>query len=211
MKKYLSVIIIILAAGLIGNTLRYNQKMPAQTADFSVIPLHYAGYYGVEQKLQDFAADVLRADITTVRDYFKDDRRLQLFLAYFRSQKYGRQIHSPKHCLPGGGWRIDEIETFPLTFPDGTTKNINRLHISVKNYQAVMLYWFETRSGLIRNEYGLKLDLVKNAFLFRPTDAAIVRVTIDASDGNFDLARQKAIDFIHDFYPHIIAALPFVE
>lgn len=208
MKKYLITIIIVLIGGFLGNLLRYNDRIPEHRADFSQIPVSYNGYYGVEQQLQDFAVDVLRADITTLRDYFKDNHRIQLFIAYFNSQKYGSQIHSPKHCLPGGGWHIDHSEPFDMKI-GGETRTVNMLKISVKEYKAVMFYWFETRSGYIQSEYGLKLDLVKNALLFNPTDAAIVRVTVDASDGNYDTAIAKGIEFINEFYPSIAKSLPF--
>lgn len=208
MKKYLIVIIILIIGGFFGNLLRYNEQMPDHEVNFSVIPVNYAGYNGVEQQLQDFAVDVLKADRTSLRDYFKNNHRLQLFLAYFRSQKYGSQIHSPKHCLPGGGWRIDNIVPHEVNI-NGTLVSVNLMYISVQNYKAVMMYWYETRSGRLRSEYGLKFDLVKNALMFEPTDAVIVRLTIDASDGRFQDAVDWGEEFLQEFYPFIQKSLPF--
>lgn len=31
---------------------------------------------------------------------------LDLFIAYYASQRAGESMHSPKHCLPGAGWEI---------------------------------------------------------------------------------------------------------
>ena len=118
-RQYLFSIAIILIGGLLGNALRFFEKTPIGTVDFSVIPNNPPGYYGAEQTIADFAYDVLRADATTLRDYVTaEGTRFQLFVAYFGSQKYGSQIHSPKHCLPGGGWRIDDIQPFDLQLPD---------------------------------------------------------------------------------------------
>jgi len=209
-KQYLISIILILIGGLIGNSLRFSEKQPDREPDFDSIPLNHGEYKGTERVLAQFAYDILKADKTTMRDYaMPGGSKVELFMAYFRSQKYGSQIHSPKHCLPGGGWRIEEIEPFALELADGRVKNINRLIISAEGYKSLMLYWYETRSGEIRNEYGLKLDLVKNSLLLRPTDAAIIRVTTGAADADFEKATQNAVDFIRDFYPFIETALPF--
>ncbi|MBN2226854.1 MAG: EpsI family protein [candidate division Zixibacteria bacterium] len=208
--RLLIAIILIVLGGIGGNVLRYTEVAPDRPADFGLIPNAYNGYVGTEQFFSDATYDVLKADLTTFRDFTgSDGSRVGLFAAYFSSQKYGSQIHSPKHCLPGGGWRIDDIHPYQLHLPGGITKEVNRSVISNRNSGAVMLYWFETRSGAIRSEYGLKLDLVKNSLLFRPTDAAIIRLTVNAPGGNVDLATRQAESFLQAFYPSIQNALPF--
>jgi len=209
-KQYFLSIALILIGGIIGNVLRFVEKEPERFPDFDTIPLNYADYTGTERTLAQFAYDILKADETTMREYINPDGdRVELFLAYFKSQTYGSQIHSPKHCLPGGGWRIEDIQPYILKLADGRTKNINRLVISAERHRSLMLYWYESRSGDIRNEYGLKLDLVKNSLLMRPTDAAIIRVTVDVPNADFERATQKAVEFIRQFYPHFESALPF--
>jgi EpsI family protein len=209
-NRYLIVILLLIVAGLIGNFLRYSGRLPDRIADFSEVPIELAGYTGTELKLDSATYEVLKADLTTFRNYSEaDGTRQELFLAYFKSQKYGGQIHSPKHCLPGGGWRIETINPFPIRLPGRQVSSINRLIISGPNFKSVMFYWYQTRSGFIRNEYGLKLDLVKNALLHRPTDAAIIRLTVDAPDGDIEKATAKGVRFLETFYPYIIKGLPF--
>jgi EpsI family protein len=201
---------IIIIGGIFGNVLRYTDKMPDRVADFSNIPDSNDGYFGVEHEIDSFATNILQADVTTLREYSAMDRSLyQLFIAYFNSQKYGSQIHSPIHCLPGGGWRIDDIQPFRIILDERTSKLANRLIISVDSHKAVMFYWYETRSGSIKGEYGLKLDLIKNALLFRPTDAAIIRLIVDAGDNDIRKATEKGIQFLRNFYPFIKKSLPF--
>jgi len=209
-KQIIIAIVLIVLGGIGGNLLRYTEITPDRGADFSRIPNEFAGYFGAEQFLSDVTYDVLKADLTTFRDFVgPDGSRLGLFVAYFSSQKYGSQIHSPKHCLPGGGWRIDDIHPYAIHLPGGETKEVNRSIISSRTSGAVMLYWFETRSGAIRSEYGLKLDLVKNSLMFRPTDAAIIRLTVNAPGGDFAQATARAEAFLQAYYPTIRKALPF--
>jgi EpsI family protein len=210
MNKYLIALIVILVGGFLGNLLRYNEKMPERFADFSLIPFSENGYSGSEHLLADYEYEVLQADTTTLRDYTTPDNiGIQLFIAYFKSQKYGGQIHSPKNCLPGGGWRIETIQPFAIPQSDGGELIVNRMIIAYRNYRSVMLYWYETRSGNIRNEYGLKLDLIKNALLFLPTDAAIIRLTVNVTDGDTERATDEAVQFVRQYYPHIKKSLPF--
>jgi EpsI family protein len=209
-RRYLLSIVLIIAGGIAGNILRYTEKMPRDTADFSVIPLVLEDkYYGSERPLSEETSEVLKADLATDRIYTApEDKKFQLFIAYFKSQKYGSQIHSPKHCLPGGGWKIDQLQPFRLELSNGTIKNINLSIISRQGRGMLMLYWYETRSGTIRGEYGLKLDLVKNSLLLKPTDATIIRFTFEIS-GDTEQTTRKAVAIIDKFHPYIEQALPF--
>ena len=80
--------------------------MPEQGPQFDLIPFEKQEYYGTEKRFAETSYEILKADTTTLRIYDGPSQRFWLFLAYFNSQEYGSQIHSPKHCLPGGGWQI---------------------------------------------------------------------------------------------------------
>jgi len=208
-KRVMILLVVILCGGVLGNLLRFFESKPKRPANFAVIPLQTDRYVGKEYLLSEATAEVLKADVATNRGYAGPDGTVyQLFIAYFGSQKYGSQIHSPKHCLPGGGWRIESLEPFKLPLPNGQSKIVNYTVISDAEKKVVMFYWFETRSGAIRDEYGLKLDLAKNSLFFRPTDAAIIRVTVD-SKGSIRDAVDKGVAFIDYFYPSIERSLPF--
>ncbi len=202
--------VLIVISGLFGNYLRFNRQMPDRLPSFSSIPYNAGGYFGEERRFSEASYDVLKADTTTLRFYrASDGTPFWLFVAYFSSQKYGSQIHSPKHCLPGGGWKIERQEPFSLHFPGGVTKEINRVLITDRQKKQLMFYWFETRSGAIRDEFRLKWDLMKNSLLLRPTDAAFVRLTVPIKGGTVEQATAKASDFLNAFYPGLERAFSF--
>jgi EpsI family protein len=212
MKRPIVIVsVLIVVAGLFGNYLRFVDHKPDRQAEFSAVPYSLAGYTGEERRFEDYSYQILKADTTTLRFYEgSDGQPFWLFVAYFASQRYGSQIHSPKHCLPGGGWRIDRLEPFELTLADGATKNINRLIIADRDQRELMFYWFETRSGAIRNEFALKWDLMKNSLLFRPTDAAIIRLTTPFNSGDdINAVTARAVAYLDTFYPSIDRSLPF--
>jgi len=212
MKKPIVVIsVLLIVGGVFGNYLRYIEHTPDRPANFAVIPYQEAGYSGVEERFAEESYEVLKADTTTLRKYRDSlDNPYWLFIAYFSSQKYGSQIHSPKHCLPGGGWKIIHLEPYQLSLRNQNPITINRLLIAEQDQKQLMLYWFETRGGKIRNEFALKWDLVVNSLLLRPTDAAIIRLTVPMSpDEDFDLATARGVEFFNNFQPAIDEALPF--
>lgn len=209
--KIVILIVLLLVAGAFGNYLRFSENRPDRYASFGVIPLESNGYVGQERRFSELSYEILKADTSTLRYYSgPDGESLWLFIAYFKSQKYGSQIHSPKHCLPGGGWKIQHIESFTLPLPGGITKQVNRLIIAEREQRQLMLYWFETRGGAIRNEFGLKFDLMRNSLLLRPTDAAIIRLTLPIVPGEtVKTATDQAIKYFQTFYPSIETSLPF--
>ncbi len=202
--------ILIVLGGVFGNYLRFSNRMPDAPPSFDKIPYRKSPYYGEEKRFSEESYDVLNADTTTLRLYRTPEGGIYwLFVAYFSSQQYGSQIHSPKHCLPGGGWKIEKQEPFTLRLSDKQAKEINRVIISDDGKKELMFYWFETRSGAIRDEFGLKWDLMKNSLLLRPTDAAFIRLTVSFEHLSIEQATAQAVAFFRTFYPDIEKALPF--
>jgi EpsI family protein len=210
-KKAIIAIIVLIVFGGFGTYLRSYQVDPDRGPDFGLIPMKTETMYATEHRFEEYAYEVLKADTSTLRIYQEPAGELYwFFVAYFSSQKYGSQIHSPKHCLPGGGFKILSIEPYDVELADGHAITVNRLAIANQRRMELMLYWYETRSGVISDEFGLKLDLMKNSILLMPTDAAICRVTLPLSlNADFETATERATEFIRDFYPALQAALPF--
>ena len=201
--------IIILIGGLAGNFLRFLEQTPDRGALFERIPYQTEYFTGAEHRFSEASYEVLQADTSTLRRYVdQSGHTLWLFVAYFSSQKYGSQIHSPKNCLPGGGWRIDSSEPYLLTLSDGSTRMVNRLLINEGKKQQLMLYWFRTRGGNIRNEFALKWDLVQNSLFLRPTDAAFIRVTLPIERNDIAGAMKRSTDFLNQTITAIESALP---
>lgn len=211
-KSIVAIVILALFGGF-GTYLRGHQALPDRPPEFGLIPYSLDEYMGTEERFEQYAYDVLKADTTTLRMYRTIEGEVfWLFMAYFSSQKYGSQIHSPKHCLPGGGYKIQTIEPYDLNLGDGKNLRVNRLLIANPRRKEIMVYWFETRSGVISSEYGLKLDLMKNSVALLPTDAAICRVTMPlALDADFDEATERLTGFLQKLYPSMTSSLPFSE
>ena len=44
-----------------------------------------------------------------------DPAPVGLWIAYYDTQTKGASVHSPQACLPGGGWRINELAEHEIT------------------------------------------------------------------------------------------------
>ncbi len=211
--RVLIAVVLILAGGALANYLRFVRPAPERGPIFEEIPYQTGAFVGEERRFSEASYEVLQADTTTLRLY-RDTTggALWLFLGYFGSQEYGSQIHSPRQCLPGGGWRIGEIEPYRLQLENGIEKNVNRLIITESDNRQLMIYWFETRGGSLRNEFALKWDLMKNSLLMRPSDAAFIRLNLPMVPGqNVNEATETVVAWLNEFYPAIERALPFAN
>lgn len=212
-KRYWFVVALLLVTGIYVHILRYTRISVKEKVNLEALPMKIGEWQSGENLIIDEETkEILKSSQDLLRSYAdSNSHQIGLFIAYFKDQKYGEQIHSPKHCLPGSGWKITNRETFDVQIqnsPAGQLK-INKIIISQKQYNEIMLYWFWNRSGVITSEYDLKFSLAKNALLRKPTDAAFIRINLPVPQGDHSQALQVAAQFISDVFPAIKKILPF--
>jgi EpsI family protein len=120
---------------------------------------------------------------------------LGLMVEYFRTQRTGATIHSPKHCLPGAGWQPIQSETYQLQLDDGRKVPVNLYTIRKDLDQQVVLYWYQSHGRVVASEYWGRFYMVYDALRLNRTDAAMVRIIAPIHNGNVDAAQQQAIAF----------------
>jgi EpsI family protein len=209
MKKFVILLALLIPFGLLAITLRYLVVEPKQPSSLASMPLQIGDWKGQDVPVSQATASVLQATEVLLRDYTSaDGAYLGLFIAYFRDQKYGSQIHSPRHCVPGGGWVVEGLERVP--FDLGVRQiTVNRMTIANKAEVNQMFYWFHTRSGDLASEYALKFDLVRNSLLFSPTDAVIIRLTVSQRGKTPAECQRVAERFMQDILGDVRKSLPF--
>ncbi|MGH9482994.1 MAG: exosortase C-terminal domain/associated protein EpsI [Terriglobales bacterium] len=181
------------------------ERFPAQLGPWSLI--------GQPAMTPDELA-VLKADDYMLRDYAipagatPQGQQAQLFVAYYRNQRAGESMHSPKNCLPGSGWApilSDEI-ALPAA-PAGT--RINRYVVENQGDRELVLYWYQAQGRIIASEYWGKFYLIWDAMRQGRRDGAIVRVVVPMSAGEgVDAATQEALDLADRSLPRLSQYLP---
>ncbi len=84
--------------------------------------------------------DALKFTDYVMANYVKGaENGVNMYIAYYESQRKGESVHSPKGCLPGGGWVIKE---FDQKVVDGVT-------VTPADAEATVDDGFGGRNGLI--------------------------------------------------------------
>ena len=132
-------------------------------------------------------------------------------MAYYDSQQAGSAAHSPKSCIPGGGWRIKTLETVNIDDVEmvGQPLSVNRLFIQKGDHGQLVYYWFQQRNRVITNEYLVKWYLFIDALKENRTDGAMVRLTTPVGPGeDLELADKRLIEYAKHIQPLMDQYIP---
>lgn len=121
---------------------------------------------------------------------------LDLFVAYFPTQRTGSTIHSPQNCLPAAGWAPLEHSRIALRGADGRPAIVNRYVIAKGTDRQVVLYWYQSNGRVVASEYWAKIYLVVDSVRRNRSDGALVRVvTPKLQDEALESADNRARSF----------------
>jgi len=138
--------------------------------------------------------DVLRANDYLTRQYATSSGGwVNLFVAYFRSQRAGQTPHSPKNCLPGAGWTWSVADTIHVDIPGRAGPiEINRYIVSNADDREVVLYWYQSRDRVVAREYQAAAFTAWDALRYNRTDTELVRVVTPVTN--------DGVEFIQAFF-----------
>ena len=101
--------IIILLAAIAANHYFSKPDISLPRKSLAEFPMQLGDWAAIsEQKIEGRSMDVLQVDDYFVRNYRNSKGEvIGLYIGYFKSQREGKGIHSPRQCLPGqGGCRL---------------------------------------------------------------------------------------------------------
>ncbi len=103
---------------------------------------------------------------------------IDLFVAYYPSQRRGDTIHSPQNCLPGAGWTPLQTGLIQIPRANGRTITAKRYIVSKGIERLLVLYWYQAHGRTTPSEYWAKIYLVADAIKMNRTDGALVRIAV---------------------------------
>jgi EpsI family protein len=181
-------------------------------AMFVDFPMQLDGWHGTSLTLEKQSIVTLRFDDYVLADYrFGDGQPVNLYSAYYRSQKKGQSVHSPQSCLPGGGWEISSFKRMNLPASSGMVRplHVNRALIQKDDQKQIVLYWFKQRDRILSNEYLVKFYLFWDALSRGRTDGALVRIVSLVGPGETeDIVDQRLLRFVSTFEPELARYVP---
>lgn len=178
----------------------------------SSFPAQLGNWDSTEIALDKDTLTILGAGDFMERVYQSESARvpaIDLFLAYFPSQRSGDTIHSPQHCLPGAGWNPEENTRVTLSLPGHGPFPANRYVIAKAGARKLVLYWYWAHDRGVASEYWAKYYLVKDSIRMNRSDGALVRITTDMFPGETpDAAQQRLLPFASDVSPLLDSYIP---
>jgi exosortase D (VPLPA-CTERM-specific) len=176
-------------------------------ASFTEFPMHVGTWSGRRSSLEGVYIDQLKLDDYLLADYSSDGRVVNLYMSYYNSQRKGEAVHSPRSCLPGGGWQLREFDQRNLGAVriNGRALRVNRTLIELGNQRELVYYWFQQRGRVVTNEFAVKWYLFWDAVTRHRTDGALVRVITAVPLGADESDADRRLT---EFVSHITADLP---
>jgi EpsI family protein len=142
------------------------------------------------------------------REVDQAGRSLWLYIGYWDSQRKGAAPHSPKNCLPGGGWEPLEASTVTIPLGAGTAPLVvNRFLIQKERDQQLVLYWFDAQGRAVAGEVEAKIQMIRSAIFRNRTDGAIVRVAAPVY-GSVTETTERLTRYVQALYPMLHDYLP---
>jgi EpsI family protein len=161
---------------------------------------HQVGNYHLSKSFQS-SADVV--EMLGVDDYLQYNyvdeasTRINLYVGYYKAVGVSGSYHSPKNCLPGGGWGIDSVKNVVLQAGINGDKEATISQMVIRNgseYQVVA-YWYQNRGRIIASEYWEKIYLVLDAMLMQRRDGTFVRIMSTVPDKQIEATEAKLQKF----------------
>ena len=194
--------ITLLTGSLISNR---SETIPGRSR-FVTFPATIGDWQGRSSLLEPQVENSLALDDYLLSDYSKPGgKAVNLYVAYYASQRTGESPHSPLVCIPGAGWSIVTIERLD----SASTHPINRAIIERDGSRQLVYYWYDERGRSIANEYWSKWYLLLDAIVKNRSDGALIRLITPIAPGELDRdADNRLRAFMQELLPHLRDYLP---
>ena len=169
---------------------------PKRTA-FSEFPVQLGEWHGRRESMEAVFSNTLQLDDYLLANYANDSgKSINLYVSYYNSQRKGEAVHSPRSCLPGGGWQVREFgqRNISQVSINGQSLRVNRSLVELGDQRELVYYWFQQRGRVITNEFSVKWYLFRDALTEHRTDGAMIRIitSVPSSSSVADADRRLA-------------------
>jgi EpsI family protein len=208
--RFITVAALLAAAALFLGWRGKAEILPARRP-LALFPLRVGTWQGSEVVIPNWALEILGAGEFVERTYFRspEEPPIDLFVAYFPSQRMGSSVHSPQNCLPGSGWTPIESTRLELDRAGGGRVQVNRYVLSKGLDRLLVFYWYQSHGRVVASEYWAKFYLVADAIRLDRSDGALVRLTTPLENGETaDAGQPRLAEFGQQLGPLLDAFIP---
>ncbi len=208
--RFILAALLIAGAGVLLQARARSEVFPPRLP-LKQFPQQLNGWTGTDVPIDQDVLNILGPGDFLLRIYQSPQKAqyVDLFIAYFRSQRAGDTIHSPQHCLPGSGWAPVENKHVVLNLPGHAPFPANRYLIAKGDARQLVLYWFWAHDRGVASEYWAKFYLVTDSIKMNRSDGSLVRITTPMYPGETaDAAQQRILPFAGEVSPLLNSYIP---
>ena len=208
-RHFVPAFLILAATAVLLQARNAIETIPPHT-NLSSFPVIIAGWTSTDVPISSDQLAVLGPGDYLMRDY-RQGRGLpvNLFVAYYPSQRSGDTIHSPQNCLPGSGWTPLKSRRIQIQQFGRTPATVNRYIVANRTEQMLVLYWYQAHGRITPSEYWAKVFLVQGAIKLNRTDGALVRIVIPFDSANGEaIAEERGLEFARQILPLLDSYIP---
>jgi exosortase D (VPLPA-CTERM-specific) len=187
------------------------EEIPTR-ASFAEFPMQFGSWQGRRSSLEGVYLDALKLDDYVLADYVEAaDDPVNLYVSWYNSQRKGEAVHSPRACLPGGGWQMHDFgrRVLPGISVSGRPLSVNRTLIELGSQRELVYYWFQQRGRAIDNEWTVKWFLFWDSLTRHRSDGAmILLITPVGATGSVSDADRRLSDLLARIAPVVTTFAP---
>lgn len=162
-------------------------------------PLSISNWAGKFQAIEVNIIEFLEISDYTMINYQRGNDVINLYIAYYDSLQNNAFPHSPRKCIPGGGWEIDTLQTI-----EAGNKQVRRVSIQRNSQRQIVYYWYQQGDKSLPDEYQLKWNTFLRSLNEGRTDTSLVRLTIPVDNTDLESsADEKLVLFLQELEPEI--------
>lgn len=202
--------LLIAAAAIFLQAHSHSEVFPSRL-EFKQFPTQLGDSTGTDIPIDQDTLEVLGHGDFLHRVYRDSENAapIDLFIAYYRSQRAGETPHSPQHCLPGSGWTPVQNQRILLATPGHEPFPANRYLIAKGASRQLVLYWFWAHDRGVASEWWAKYYLVNDSIQMNRSDGSLVRITAPMYEGETaDAAQQRVLPFVDKVLPLLDTFIP---
>lgn len=181
-------------------------------SEFTSFPTHLGAWSGKREPMETVYLNALQLDDYVMANFAREGAKpVNLYVPYYNSQRQGQSTHSPRSCIPGGGWTIKTFEQreLPGIGPNGAALKVNRAVVELGMQRQIVYYWFQQRGRVLTNEYAVKWFIFWDALTRNRTDGAMIRLTTASGPGSTEAELdQELTQFAAAAVPQLAQYIP---
>jgi EpsI family protein len=193
--RFILAALLIAAAAVFLQARDRKEVFPPRSA-LESFPMRLGPWSGTDDAIDKEVLDILGPGDFLLRDYDiagETQPTINLYIAYFPSQRTGDTIHSPKNCLPGAGWTAVDSTRVTLSLPGHDPFPVTRYVIARGDSREIVLYWYWAHDRGVASEYWAKFYLVSDSIRMNRSDGALVRISSIMYSGETAVAAEQRL------------------